>query len=205
MRGAGIEPAEREREEAVGSARARALCARAARGSLEPPPGGRGGGGAGECVRLARAREGLSSPYPRSDLSPALGVSSALPGLPRRLAPHFPPCHLPFRSFTWPPPSPAGTQGYCFRVRVTSRVRRSRLGAGPGRAAFAMRRPRVGDRPAGGPGPAHPSLHDPLPQGIARPAALALQASPLSQQMFPKSQPTQHPPERFAERRAQGV
>lgn len=47
MSGAGTERAERELEEATGSARARALCARAARGLSEPPPGGRGGGGAG--------------------------------------------------------------------------------------------------------------------------------------------------------------
>lgn len=44
MSGAGTERAGRELEEATGSARARASCARAARGSSEPPPGGGGGG-----------------------------------------------------------------------------------------------------------------------------------------------------------------
>ncbi|KAM9626562.1 receptor-binding cancer antigen expressed on SiSo cells isoform 1-T1 [Trichechus inunguis] len=46
MSGAGTERAERAHEEATGRARARALSARAARGSSEPSPGRRGGGGA---------------------------------------------------------------------------------------------------------------------------------------------------------------
>lgn len=73
MSGTGTERQERELEEEIGSARARALCARAARGSSEPPPGGRGGGGAGECVRLARSREGLPSPTLTPILTRALG------------------------------------------------------------------------------------------------------------------------------------
>lgn len=100
MSGAGTERAERELGEATGSARARALCARAARGSSEPPPGGRGGGGAGECVRLARAREGLpSATAPRSQPGAGRGVfclslvslllRPALPALP----PSFSPLH----------------------------------------------------------------------------------------------------------------
>lgn len=82
MSGAGTERAESELEAVTGSARARALCARAARSSSEPPPGGRGGGGAGECVRLARARDGLPSAPPTPIPDPALGYHVPFSGQP---------------------------------------------------------------------------------------------------------------------------
>lgn len=212
MSGAGTERAERELEEATGSARARALCARAARGSSEPPPGGRGGGGAGECVRLARAREGLPSPTaPRTQPGPWVGWgSSAFPWSALLFAPHFPPSHL----FAPPPgfslPRPTATLGYCFRVGVTSRVKELRLGAGPGRAALTMPRSRVGDTPAGR-GRRNPPVPERACSREICPFFLPLRYRPCSFPDFSKIQistypaPTSSDLERFTERRMHGV
>lgn len=99
MSGAGTERAERELEEATGCARARASCARVVRSSSEPRSGWRGGGGAGECVRLARARDGLPSPTPSLILTPALGCH-----LPYSGQPSSSPCTSRPLTFLFAPP-----------------------------------------------------------------------------------------------------
>lgn len=170
MSGAGTEPAERELEEATGTARARApapcvcVCARAraARGSSEPPPGGREGEGqVSVCGSRAPAR-GFPSPSPSEPWPSGCPLPFSGPA-PLLFAPHSASSHLPYRpSRRSPrsplPPPPTAMLGYCFRVRVACGVREGRLGVGPGRAALAMPRSRLGDRLTGPPPPYLPPL-----------------------------------------------
>lgn len=212
MSGARTERAERELEEATGSARARALCARAARGSSEPPPGGRGGGGAGECVRVARAREGLPSPTaPEPNLVLGWGggvfcLSLVSPPL-RPSLPALP----PFRPSTRLLPSSADCHsGVLFPGRVTSGVKELRLGAGPGRAALIVPRSRVGDTPVG-----RGRRNPPVPEWASSreicSSFVALLHRPCSFPDFYEIQiptypePTSSDLERFTERRVHGV
>lgn len=126
MSRAATELAERDLEADRGSARA-------ARGSSEPLPGGRGGGGAGECVRPARAREGLfSSSLPTRLLTPGSGLRrvAALAGHPlgRPVLPALPPSSSALSLDL--PLAGATAQGYCFRVRVTCGESLACLGTG---------------------------------------------------------------------------
>ncbi|XP_042779293.1 uncharacterized protein LOC122210600 [Panthera leo] len=197
MSGAGIERAERELGEATGSARARALCARAARGSSEPPPGGRGGGGAGASLRHCPpiptwGWEGGLLPFPGQP------SSSSRTSCPPTFLFAPPPGFSPLR--------PTATLGYCFRVGVTSGVKELRLGAGPGRAALTTPRSRVEGTPAGR-RRGSPRVSEWAPPGPSCPSSAGLAPS----QIFPKSksQPTPAPTssdlERFSERRLHGV
>lgn len=124
MSGPGTKLAERELEEEAGSARVPRERARptAAQSLLRA-----GGGGAGECVRLARAREGPPLPTP----APTPARPRSGPGLCRRCGyclPLLQPCALPALPallLSSSPPLPTGLPhaqpplGYCFRVTVT--------------------------------------------------------------------------------------
>lgn len=140
---------------------------------------GRGGGGAGECIWLARAREGLSSPNPHLDPSPSLRVSPALPrqpslSLPTSRPPTFlcaPPARLP--------PRPTAALGYCFRVRVTSGVREARPGASPACSPCYGSLTR-GTRACEAPAQNTPSVEIPFPGG-----KFASPTCPLSRGLAP--------------------
>ena len=158
-----------------------------------------GGGGAGECVRLARPR-GASLPHPHPDLDPSPeeggGVVLCCSRVSPPLCPALPALPPSF-SFTRssPQPRPTATLGYCFRVRVTSGVRDLRPGAGPGRAAFTMLLSR-GRAAGGAPAQCLPSPQICPPRGnLPLLPALPLQALLLPRQIFPKSksQSTGHP------------
>lgn len=149
------------------------------------------------CAARARPRGAslpLSSPYP----NPTPGFGGYHLPFPSGPSPSPRTSRPPTFLFTpppgSPPPPPIATLGYCFRVRGTFRMKELRLGVGPGPAALAMPRSRVGDPPAG----RRPETPRSTPRGEIRPFLLPFlyRLCAFPGRFFPKfrPQPTQHPP-----------